>query len=516
MIEDFSSEWWLIVKSKRALWNVIINTLVQILQVVLAFVVRKVFLMTLGADILGLNSLFSSILAFLSLTELGLGVSVSMCLYKPLAENDTIKITAYMYFLKKVYTYIGIAIFVIGICITPFLQFIVNGDYSYAFIVEAFILYLSSTAVTYFFSYKKILLNADQKSYIVSAAQVFYKIILNIGQILVLLITQNYFLFLTINVICNLTENIIVSNICSRQYPFLRRKEACLDKEEKLNLRKKVTGMLCYKLSNYLIEGIDNIIISTFLGTVVVAYYSNYYLVINMLFAIFACIGTSSVAGLGNILSSDKKRLRSAFSRLLLVQHFVFSFSASAMLVLVSDFVEIFFGTDSVLPFEAVILMVAIYYIKGFSQGIEALRNSAGLFEKDKYVNLMLACLNIIISVSLVVKIGIIGVLVGTIICFFIKEVVIVPWYVMQDMEADIGKWYTWNFIKYTAVTCMIMLICLVIHDNIFIINEYITWILNGTLCFAVSVVINILVFRKTDEMKQSLNLLSNILKRNS
>lgn len=499
-------------RSKKALWNVVINAGVQIVHVILAFVVRKVFLATLGAEVLGLHSVFSSVLAFLSLTELGLGVSVSMCLYKPLAENDLEKIVAYMNFLGKTYFIIGSLIFGCGICLIPFLPVVINGNYDLRYIIVSFVLYLTSTSVTYFFSYKKVLLGADQKSYIVSTGQFFYKLILNLGQIIILLLTENYHLFLLVNIFCNIVENWVMSLICNKQYPYIKRVKGILNRCEKRNLLNKVKGMLCYNIGNYLIEGTDNIILSAFLGTVTVAYYSNYYLVINMLYAIFACFGTSAIAGLGNILYANKGELKNAFSKLLLVQHFVYSFSATALMVLVTDFVEIFFGKESVMPFDVVILMTGIYYVKGYSQGIEAFRSSVGLYEKDKYLNLVIAGLNVIVSVALVVHIGVAGVLVGTLLCYSIKELFIVPWYVMKEVLENGRVWYSENFIKHLFITILIMFFCYLIHQQLYVCNEYITWIFNGAICFAISIIVNLTFFWKTNEMKQIWETAKNII----
>lgn len=501
-------------KSKKAFLNVVVNTMAQIVNVILAFAVRKVFLMTLGEDILGLNSLFSSILAFLTLSELGLGVSTAMCLYKPLAEEDTEKVTAYMNLLSKLYSYIGIIILVCGALFVPFLGYVVNGDYENKTIVLGFVLYLSATAVSYFFSAKKVLLGADQKSYIVSAGQLIYKIVLNVSQIIILWVTSNYFLFLLVSIVCNFFENYILSRICIKQYPYIQEKVYPLSKEEKKNLYDKVKGMLCYKVSNYFIEGTDNIIISTFLGTVYVAYYSNYYLVINMLYAIFACFGTSAIAGLGNILNTSLQQLKNAFSKLLMVQHLVYSFSTVALIILASDFVKMFFGEQSVLGYIVVLLMAAVYYIKGYSQGLEALRNSAGLYTRDRFINLAIALLNVIVSILLIIHIGLSGVLAGTLICYILKEFVVLPIIVFDEVLVGERKWYFKTCIKHFCVTLTIAIPTILVHEYIYAVNEYVTWILNGIICFCMAALINYIIFRKTEEMKQLLSTLKSMIKR--
>lgn len=501
-------------KSKKALWNVIINTMAQIVNVVLSFAARKVFLVTLGMDMLGLNSVFSSILGFLSLTELGLGVSVSVCLFKPLAENNKKAVASYMNYLRKMYYLVGGFILIAGISLLPFLSYIVNGNYEINYVRKAFVLYLLSTVVSYFFSHKKVLLNADQKSYIVTASQMIYKIVVNGLQITSLLLFKNYYLFLAINIVCSFTECYVVSVLCNKQYPYLKHSKESIDLQEKENLISKVKGMVCYKVGNYLIEGTDNIILSTFLGTVVVAYYSNYYLIINMLFAIFAGVATSSVAGLGNILYSDKEYFTMAFRKLQLLQHLVFSFSATALFVLSTDFVDLFFGKESVLPTEVILIMVAVYYIKGYSQGLEALRTSLGRYEKDKYINLAIAVLNVVISVGLVKSLGVAGVLLGTLICYCIKELVVLPFYVMKDVEQEFAKRYLLEMGEHLLVTLSIMIIMYGIHMKLFLINEYVTWVMNGLICFAITMGVNVGLYRKSAEYLQLKDMVLTMLKK--
>lgn len=502
-------------KSKRALLNVIINTVAQILNIVLAFVVRRTFSRMLGDEVLGLNSLFSSILAFLTLSELGIGTSISMCLFKPLAESDEEKIAAYMQLLKKIYIVIGFVIMVAGAICSPFLKYLVNGNFEIRFLITSFGLYVFSTAITYFYSYKKILLGADQKNYIVSAANLVYKIVINVAQYLVLVLTRNYQVFLVVAIICNFTENCVTSYICDQHYPYIGKYHVKLTQEEKRDIMSKIKGMLSYKISNYMIEGTDNIILSAVLGTVFVAYYNNYYLIINMLYAVFACVATSSVAGLGNILYTDKKTLKFAFSKLLLVQHFVYSFSTTAFAILATDFVKEFFGEKSILPQTVVLLMVAVYYIKGYSQAIESVRNCAGEYQKDKYLNLFIALLNVIISILGAIYCGIAGILIGTLVCYIIKEIIVVPNIVFSNIIVGQKRWYFKTGVQHFVITCIIIMICEYIHTHLFIGNVWITWIANGLMCVVVSVGINIAVYHKTEEFLQLKGTLLKIIKRN-
>ena len=90
-------------RSKNAVRNTAYGLINKIVAIVFPFVVRTVFIKTLGSEFLGLNSLFSSILTVLNLTELGFSSAVVFCMYKPIAEDDAYSINALLLFYKRVY-----------------------------------------------------------------------------------------------------------------------------------------------------------------------------------------------------------------------------------------------------------------------------------------------------------------------------------------------------------------------------------------------------------------------------
>lgn len=53
------------------------------------FIVRTLVIYRFGAEYLGLNSLFASVLQVLSLADFGFGTAIVYSLYRPIAEEDT-------------------------------------------------------------------------------------------------------------------------------------------------------------------------------------------------------------------------------------------------------------------------------------------------------------------------------------------------------------------------------------------------------------------------------------------
>ena len=161
----------------------------RIFLMITAFVVRTVFIKCLSADYLGINGLYSNILSMLSLAELGFGSAMVYSMYKPLAESDYRKLSQIIKLYKKVYRIIGTIILIAGLCLVPFLDLLIKNKPDVDGLTFYYILFLLNTVVSYwFFAYYTSILNADQKSYVLSGYDSFFSCIKALGQICVLLI----------------------------------------------------------------------------------------------------------------------------------------------------------------------------------------------------------------------------------------------------------------------------------------------------------------------------------------
>ena len=115
-------------RTANTIYNFVTSIVGQFLTIILQFVVRTAFINTLGKEYLGISGLFSNILQMLSLAELGVGSAILFKLYDPLAKGDKKRITLLLKFYKKIYQIIGLVITVGGLCLIPFLRYIVS-DY---------------------------------------------------------------------------------------------------------------------------------------------------------------------------------------------------------------------------------------------------------------------------------------------------------------------------------------------------------------------------------------------------
>ena len=154
-------------RSANSIKNAIVAMIMSITTILVGFISQRVFVQTLGTEYLGINGLFTNILSMLSIVDLGLGSAIIYHLYKPIAENDESKIKSLMLFYKVTYRVIAIVIAVLGLCVIPFLHKIVGQVTIKESIIYIFILSTLDIIASYLLTYKRSILYANQKNYII-------------------------------------------------------------------------------------------------------------------------------------------------------------------------------------------------------------------------------------------------------------------------------------------------------------------------------------------------------------
>ena len=158
-------------RTRNSLINISTNVIGQIVQMLLQFISRTIFVHFLSEQYLGINGLFGNILNLLSLTELGFGTAIIYSLYKPIAENDEKHITQLMNMYRRIYSVVAFAILGIGLLLVPFLDYFIAGENTIPNLRLLYVLYLLNTVFSYFLIYKRSLIEADQKQYICTIYQ---------------------------------------------------------------------------------------------------------------------------------------------------------------------------------------------------------------------------------------------------------------------------------------------------------------------------------------------------------
>lgn len=494
---------------ENSIKNITSGLIGQIITYVLSFVVRTVFISTLGKSYLGISGLFTNVLSILSFAELGIGTAIVYNLYRPLANNDWEKIKAYVSFYKRSYRIVGITLLLMGTAFTPFLHFIIKDKINIPNISLIYLLFVLNSSIGYFFSYRFTIVIASQKGYILNVAGFFFNALSSMLQIAILIITKNYILVLFMQICINIVQNWCNSLIAIKLYPQLKSlKGAKLKKEELAKVFENVKALVIYKIGGTLVSSTDNVIISMFVGVISVGIYSNYLLIIGSVGTLLSIIFNSITASVGNLNSTDDEGKKYfIFNVINLLNFWMYGLCSIIMFVVATPFINLWIGKDFTMSAVIVFVVVINFYIDGMLNATWTYRETMGLFVHGKYRPIISATINLIFSVILVRKFGIIGVFIGTTITRITTNVWFDPYVVFKYGFNLPVRIYYFRYIKYFLLFMFTGALVSNIVNHIFVSNTLIDVIGMGVTSLIIPNIIFIAIFRKTKELKYLLNI---------
>ncbi len=399
----------------------------QAATAVMSFVLRTIFIRHLSEQLLGVNSLYTNILSILSMAELGIGTALNFALYKPVAEEDTEKIKSYMQMYRKAYTVIALVVAGVGLSLAPFLRFLIKdpGTITVREMTVYYLIFLFNTVSTYFVSYKYSLCNAQQRNYIQTNINTITKIAVSLLQVLVIVVTQNFLLYLLTDMLVQLVQKIFVSRYLNRLYPYLKdRNVRPLSEAESGEVWRKTRALVLHKVGDVARLQTDSLIISSFIAVAMSGMVDNYNLVINAVTNFVNIIFNSVISGFGNLIATEtRERQYELFQVYRFFASWVYGFAATGFYVLLTPLIRLWLGDQWVLPSFAVTLLIMDLYFKGDRIVLSNYKTAAGVFEQDKYLALIQGAVNLVLSIWLVQEIGLAGIYVGTVVSGLIANV---------------------------------------------------------------------------------------------
>lgn len=497
--------------------NIAFGYIGNISSTVLGFVLRTVFIRKLDETLLGINGLYTGVLTMLSLAELGIGTALNFSLYAPVARKDYEKIKSYMLFYKKAYRAIAGVVAVIGLALVPFLKYFIKnpGDYGMGELTVYYLIFLFNTVSTYFVSYKYSLVNAEQKNYIQTNVLTLTKLVTVILQLMVLLLTANFLLYLLTAAAVELVQKIYVNAYLNRLYPYLKEKDVKpLEKEEIRDITDKTKALVCHKVGDVARLQTDSLIISSFIQVALVGIVDNYTMVINSISGFVNIIFNSVISSFGNLIATESREKQyEIFQVYRFVANWIYGLSAIGFYLLLSPLVTLWLGEKWLLSSTVVALILTDYYFKGDRIVLSNFKTAAGVFEQDKFLALIQGIVNLVISIALVQKMGLAGIYIGTIVSGLIANIT-KPFIIYK---ACFDKGVKEYFIETGKHLVILGIVLAVVYPLSKIILEKITIISFLSMGILIVVIYNglfLLVYGKTKEMKYLVEILKRKVKK--
>ena len=484
------------------------------LNTVIGYICRIIFARCLAAEYLGINGLFSNILSMLSLVELGIGSAMGYALYQPLAKDDKEKITSLMALYKKSYNIIGIVVALLGIMMIPLLQYIIVKPQQ---IVEniyiIYLVYLFNTASSYFFSYRSALLIAAQKNYIVSGVNYAITTIVSIIQIPILLITQNFMIYLICQSIGVFINNVIVSMWAKHDYPYIEKKNVKpITKKEKRQMAVNIKALTINKIAAMLVNNTDNIVITYFNGLISTGEISNYTLLTGTLGSITSQLFNGITASVGNLNAVENNKKKYNFFRILNLANFwIYGWCCIGIFLVSGEIVKICFGQKFVLDMQIPLVLAINFYLVGMNNAVLIYKNAMGLFKYGQYLLILTAMINLVLDVILGKMWGMFGIFLATIIARVLTNTWYEPYAVFKYGLEKNFKEYIKIFLEYVVVLIFTVAVCYVLCGFCKY-NNIINLILKVIICSIIPNIVFYMCYGKTQEGKYLIGAIKKII----
>lgn len=507
----------IIERRKNAIKGSVTGLILQIFNLLIPFVIRTLFIKYIGIEYAGMDSLFASILNILNLAELGVGSALVFSMYKPIVEDDRLRICALMKLYKNYYRIIGLVVLVGGLIIVPALPYLIKGDIPKN--LNLYVLYFINLGATVFsyllFAYRNSLFSAYQRTDISNVTTFCVNIAKYSLQIVCIILWQNYYLYLIINLLFQLINNVVLAFVSTLFFPGLK-PEGKITKSEKKEINNKVRDLFTSKLGGVIVTSADTIVISSFLGLTTLAVYNNYFYVLNAVNGIMAIFYNSIRAGVANELIIGTKETKTYhFYNLSFLFYFIIGICVICFLNLYQPFIELWVGKELLMDNSIPIFFAIYFFVYQAPLLMATYKDAAGIWKQDRFRPLIGAIFNLILNIILVNFIGIYGILVSTILSYVFISI---PWLLLNT------KKYVLDFSIKKYILIVFLCVCSTTVSAIatkFILSHIeCEGILNIVITFLISVTISLLIsiifYFETPEFKFFMNIINGMIRRKS
>lgn len=403
--------------------NVLINLIITLTIGVLSFIINKYFVLYLGVTTLGLMNLFTQLLVYVNLADMGLGTASTYALYRPLAERDYKKISIILNTMSNLYNKISIFILGIGLLFNFIIPFLIKENYFGKYIYMYWSLYVINTMLGYIFIKYNILFIADQKFGLVRLIQGGSRILCQLLQIFIIIKFQSFLGFILMLTLDSIIQFLLYRYYYKNYYARHIIKTALKD----MSIVKNLKNLVWHKVGGMFVFNTDLILISKFISLEVVAIYSAYQMIEQVIITLYEIVLKVLSPTIGNFIASNsKENIIKKYKELEIIGLF---FSINILFCtykLINPFIKLWLGNKFIFDKFTLILILINLFIRIFRRIMSIFKDNHGFFD-DIYLPISEAVINFIISLILIFYMGINGVIIGTVVSNIIIVVIAIP-----------------------------------------------------------------------------------------
>ena len=505
---------------KNVFRNSFFSLISQFVLIIIGFFSQRVMNLIMGEALVGMNSVISNIIAILSVSELGIASAVVFHLYKALAIQNEEEIASLMNLYRRAYYVFAAVILGAGLCVMPFVHiFLRENNFSLSYIRLIYTLWLVRTVLSYLLSYKRSILIADQREYVVSIVTLLINL-LNYGSIIViLLLWKNYQLALFLNIVVESLLNIWIIRYVNRRYSYLKKyQRKPLEKSLMATIFGDIKNIFISRLSSKLLVSTDNLIISSFISVITVGLYANYSLIVQSIMNVMLALAGAIQPTVGNLFTEhDQNKNYQVLRQMGFVFFVLAAFCSASLMSLATIFVTDFWLTESYgLSMEIVICCTVNIYLFIMNLPTSIVMTVSGMFEKERNISVLYAAANLVFSLLLVKPLGVVGVLIGTFASYLVQIVLRVHFF-FSDYLCKSSARYVADLLQYGVLAFGETVVTYCTVQIVYRGGGLIRFILTMIVCVCIPNLINLIIYMKSWRMQSIVRMIKNMKwKRNS
>ena len=473
---------------KTIIKNIFSSLITQSIRLVYGLIIPALIIGHFGSNVNGLISSITQFLAYITLLEGGIGPIIKNALFKPLVNKDKNELANILETTDKFFKIIAY-VFLIYILILCFIYpYIVSNQFDFIFTLSLLIIISISNFFEYFVSIKyKLFLQSDQKNYIIDNINLIGYILNLIVIILLVNLGFNIQIIKLVSAFVYLIKPLLLKKYFKKYYDIKP------NKNSKYKLEKKWDG-LTHHLAATIQSNTDIVILTIFNSLTNVSIYAVYALVTNSLRSIIISLTNGIDAFFGKLMVEKNNDINQKFNRYSAIFYTLITIILSSALILIIPFVSVYtkgvHDANYIQPIFAYLLIFAEFNFV-IRYPYSTIVYAKGHFKETRNFSIIEPIVNIIISVVLVYKFGLIGVAIGTLISTTIRSFGFIIYASKNILNVSIKKSLFLVFLSLVE-----MLIYFGIHiliGNIFVKN-YFEWFILALIVFIIVTVVTIII----------------------
>ena len=449
-------------KDNRIKYNLLSGVVYQVVLVVLSFLLPRLYLENFGSEVNGVLSTIKQIFTYMCLLEAGIGLATTQALYKPVAEKNHGKTSAILSATNIYYCKTGIIYAAIVLLIASVYAYIIPTSIPSHVLFLLILLNALPALFSYFVQAKyRVLLEVDGRKYVITNSETILQLLSNVGKILVLLLTDSLILIQLVYCVLALVQLTYIYIHAKRRYTWLdvRTKPDF----EAIAQRKSV---LVHQVSGMVFNNTDVLLLSFLCDFKIVSVYTVYNIFFSQVQVFITSITSGFSFALGQMFHTDRTKFMKVYNVYetfyIMATFVVYTLMAVFLLPLIQIYTQ---GIDDAnyTNVYLVFLFVVMNLLANGKLPSNHVLEFSGKFEETRSHAIWEMILNIAVSIVAILKWGICGAIVGTIVALIYRSIMMI--YYSNKKVLERGMFHTYKlWIVYGAVFAFIVLVFFVDH----------------------------------------------------